>query len=295
MPPQTSLPPVPPRLDLIPHRPPNPPGASSPGATSKVNLKTLSCIARILCLVNIKFHNCHMARKKAERLKAGRVIFRYRHYLIMPSYPQASAHHKDKPLPLPPALRDLPPPPPPERPHSAGADSRILRRPLPCTPGEPPRDKPPPTPPNRSMADWNLRPVPKAPSQMTAVGGETRGSRELSNRHSLPLALPSALDGQRNSNSVGLEHQLVGIYVRLLPNSSVVLVGALSPKSGSQNVLSVNWAKKSHIMFVHLSLQQNVISKDHSATHNITVVQYTKCKCTTMNTQLQEYTVHLLL
>ncbi|KAF4086011.1 hypothetical protein AMELA_G00101290 [Ameiurus melas] len=155
MPPQTSLPPVPPRLDLIPHRPPNPPGASSPGATSK-----------------------------------------------------ASIHHKDKPLPLPPALRDLPPPPPPERPHSAGADSRILRRPLPCTPGEPPRDKPPPTPPNRSMADWNLRPVPKAPSQISAVGGETRGSRELSNRHSLPLALPSALDGQRNNNSAGLEHQL---------------------------------------------------------------------------------------
>ncbi|MCI4385768.1 hypothetical protein PGIGA_G00054570 [Pangasianodon gigas] len=155
MPPQTSLPPVPPRLDLIPHRPPNPPGASSPGATSK-----------------------------------------------------ASTHHKDKPLPLPPALRDLPPPPPPERPHSAGADSRILRRPLPSTPGEPPRDKPPPTPPNRSMADWNIRPVPKAPSQMPAVGGETRGSRELSNRHSLPLALPSALDGQRNSNSTGLEHQL---------------------------------------------------------------------------------------
>ncbi|GAA6101427.1 E3 ubiquitin-protein ligase CBL [Tachysurus ichikawai] len=155
MPPQTSLPPVPPRLDLIPHRPPNPPGASSPGATSK-----------------------------------------------------ASTHHKDKPLPLPPALRDLPPPPPPERPHSAGADSRILRRPLPCTPGEPPRDKPPPTPPNRNMADWNLRPVPKAPSQMPAVGGETRGSRELSNRHSLPLALPSALDAQRNSNSAGVEHQL---------------------------------------------------------------------------------------
>ncbi|KAG5836918.1 hypothetical protein ANANG_G00233770 [Anguilla anguilla] len=36
MAPQASLPPVPPRLDLLQHRPPNPPGASSPGATTKV-------------------------------------------------------------------------------------------------------------------------------------------------------------------------------------------------------------------------------------------------------------------
>lgn len=33
----SSLPPVPPRLDLFPHRPQNPPGASSPGVTSKVS------------------------------------------------------------------------------------------------------------------------------------------------------------------------------------------------------------------------------------------------------------------
>uniref|UniRef100_A0A3B1IPB6 E3 ubiquitin-protein ligase CBL n=1 Tax=Astyanax mexicanus TaxID=7994 RepID=A0A3B1IPB6_ASTMX len=156
MAPPTSLPPVPPRLDLLQHRPPNPPGASSPGATSK-----------------------------------------------------APSHHKDKPLPLPPALRDLPPPPPPDRPHSAGPDNRLPRRPLPCTPGDPPRDKLPPAPPNRNMADWNPRPVPKAPSQPPAVGGETRGSRELSNRHSLPLALPSAMEAQRNNSSVSLDHQLV--------------------------------------------------------------------------------------
>ncbi|KAG9265450.1 E3 ubiquitin-protein ligase CBL isoform X1 [Astyanax mexicanus] len=155
MAPPTSLPPVPPRLDLLQHRPPNPPGASSPGATSK-----------------------------------------------------APSHHKDKPLPLPPALRDLPPPPPPDRPHSAGPDNRLPRRPLPCTPGDPPRDKLPPAPPNRNMADWNPRPVPKAPSQPPAVGGETRGSRELSNRHSLPLALPSAMEAQRNNSSVSLDHQL---------------------------------------------------------------------------------------
>ncbi|KAI4904555.1 hypothetical protein NFI96_029620 [Prochilodus magdalenae] len=155
MPPQASLPPVPPRLDLLQHRPPNPPGASSPGATSKV-----------------------------------------------------PSHHKDKPLPLPPALRDLPPPPPPDRPHSAGADSRLPRRPLPSTPGDLPRDKLPPAPPNRNMVDWNPRPVPKAPSQPPNVGGDSRGTRELSNRHSLPLALPSAMDAQRNNISVSLDHQL---------------------------------------------------------------------------------------
>nr|XP_023681956.1 E3 ubiquitin-protein ligase CBL-like isoform X1 [Paramormyrops kingsleyae] len=144
--PQAALPPVPPRLDLLPHRPPNPSGASSPGATSK-----------------------------------------------------AAAHHKDKPLPLPPTLRDLPPPPPPERPHSAGADARMLRRPLPCTPGDPPRDKLPPAPPNRPTADWTARPVPKAPPQ-------TLGLRDLSNRHSLPLALPS----DTHSGALSLDPQLSG-------------------------------------------------------------------------------------
>uniref|UniRef100_A0A8C1P4Y1 E3 ubiquitin-protein ligase CBL n=1 Tax=Cyprinus carpio TaxID=7962 RepID=A0A8C1P4Y1_CYPCA len=156
--PQPVVPPVPPRLDLIPLRPTNPPGASSPGATSK-----------------------------------------------------AASHHKDKPLPLPPGLRDLPPPPPPDRPHPTGSDNRLPRRPLPSTPGEPPRDKLPPAPPNRNMPDWNSRPVPKAPSQPPA-SGDSRGSRELSNRHSLPLQLPSTLDtraeGQRNNGPPSLDHQL---------------------------------------------------------------------------------------
>lgn len=140
---------------------------------------------------------------------------------------QAASHHKDKPLPLPPALRDLPPPPPPDRPHSAGtaSDGRLQRRPLPCTPGEPPRDKLPPTPPNRPLADWNSRPVPKAPTSSSSSSPSSSsthfsgpeadiraGVRELSNRHSLPLALPSTLDTRadsQNNSSLSLDHQLV--------------------------------------------------------------------------------------
>lgn len=141
---------------------------------------------------------------------------------------QAASHHKDKPLPLPPALRDLPPPPPPDRPHSAGtaSDGRLQRRPLPSTPGEPPRDKLPPAPPNRPLTDWNSRPVPKAPtsssssspssssSHVSGLEADIRaGARELSNRHSLPLALPSTLDtrsdAQKNNSSLSLDHQLV--------------------------------------------------------------------------------------
>uniref|UniRef100_A0AAV2JBS7 E3 ubiquitin-protein ligase CBL n=1 Tax=Knipowitschia caucasica TaxID=637954 RepID=A0AAV2JBS7_KNICA len=43
--------------------------------------------------------------------------------------PTKTSSHRDKPLPVPPALRELPPPPPPERPVAVGQ-----RRPLPLTP-----------------------------------------------------------------------------------------------------------------------------------------------------------------
>ncbi|XP_076738201.1 E3 ubiquitin-protein ligase CBL-like [Maylandia zebra] len=47
------------------------------------------------------------------------------------------ATHRDKPLPLPPALREPPPPLPPERPSLVGQESRLQRRPLPSTPDQP--------------------------------------------------------------------------------------------------------------------------------------------------------------
>ncbi|XP_051933905.1 E3 ubiquitin-protein ligase CBL isoform X2 [Hippocampus zosterae] len=174
--PQSSLPPVPPRLDLLPHRPPNPPGASSPGVTAK-----------------------------------------------------AASHHKDKPLPLPPALRDLPPPPPPDRPHASASSSegRLPRRPLPCTPA--------PTSSSSSSS-----------SQVSVLGVDMRaGVRELSNRHSLPLALPSALDArtdpQKNNNSLSLDHQLNFVSVvghdynnpKVKPSSSANAIYALASRSSS--------------------------------------------------------------
>ncbi|XP_019748290.1 E3 ubiquitin-protein ligase CBL isoform X2 [Hippocampus comes] len=174
--PQSSLPPVPPRLDLLPHRPPNPPGASSPGVTAK-----------------------------------------------------AASHHKDKPLPLPPALRDLPPPPPPDRPHASASSSegRLPRRPLPCTPA--------PTSSSSSST-----------SQVSVLGVDMRaGVRELSNRHSLPLALPSALDTrtdpQKNNNSLSLDQQLNFVSVvghdynnpKVKPSSSANAIYALASRPSS--------------------------------------------------------------
>uniref|UniRef100_A0A8C5PFE1 E3 ubiquitin-protein ligase CBL n=1 Tax=Leptobrachium leishanense TaxID=445787 RepID=A0A8C5PFE1_9ANUR len=106
-----------------------------------------------------------------------------------------SAHHKDKPLPVPPTLRDLPPPPPPDRPHSMVADSRSQRRPLPSTPA----DKPPSYPSVRPSDSWTSRAVPKAPTPSLAPGGDFwAGGKELTNRHSLPFTLPLHVDDRRD-------------------------------------------------------------------------------------------------
>ncbi|KAM8927441.1 E3 ubiquitin-protein ligase CBL isoform 2-T2 [Pelodytes ibericus] len=142
--PQASLPPVPPRLDLLPQRPPNSSGACSPATSSKVP----SC-----------------------------------------------AHHKDKPLPVPPTLRDLPPPPPPDRPLSMVGDSRPQRRPLPSTPA----DKPLPFASVRPTDSWNPRSVPKAPTPSLSQGSDSwTGGKELTNRHSLPFTLPSHVDERKD-------------------------------------------------------------------------------------------------
>ncbi|XP_054580548.1 E3 ubiquitin-protein ligase CBL [Eptesicus fuscus] len=106
----------------------------------------------------------------------------------------AGALHKDKPLPAPPTLRDLPPPPPPDRPYSGGAEARPQRRPLPCTPADSSsRDKLPPVPSSRLGESWLPRPIPRVPA-VTPSPGEPWTGRELTARHSLPFSLPSQME-----------------------------------------------------------------------------------------------------
>ncbi|KAM4651275.1 E3 ubiquitin-protein ligase CBL [Discoglossus pictus] len=164
--PQASLPPVPPRLDLLQQRPSNSTGACSPAVTSKA---------------------------------------------------PSSLNHKDKPLPIPPTLRDLPPPPPPDRPHSMSGDSRPQRRPLPSTPAE----KSLPMLTNRPADQWLHRSVPKAPTSNLAPNDPWTGGRELTNRHSLPFTLPSHVDERRERHGSTQSLDTTGI------SASVELLGAL--------------------------------------------------------------------
>ncbi|XP_043936986.1 E3 ubiquitin-protein ligase CBL [Protopterus annectens] len=118
--------------------------------------------------------------------------------------------HKDKPLPVPPTHRDLPPPPPPDRPHVIGTEVRPPRRPLPVAPGDiPTRDRPPPAPPNRTQEAWQQRPSAKA---QTLCPGDAWAGRELTNRHSLPLSLPSQMDSRpevhKHSSTTSLDNTI---------------------------------------------------------------------------------------
>ncbi|XP_076968787.1 E3 ubiquitin-protein ligase CBL isoform X3 [Tamandua tetradactyla] len=152
MAPQASLPPVPPRLDLLQQRVSTSSSASGSGIVCKATSGSL---------------------------------------------------HKDKPLPIPPTLRDLPPPPPPDRPYSVGAETRPQRRPLPCTPGDcPSRDKLLPVPSSRLGESWLPRPIPKIPV-IAPSPGEPWTGRELTNRHSLPFSLPSHSEPRTDVSRLG--------------------------------------------------------------------------------------------
>ncbi|KAM9298997.1 E3 ubiquitin-protein ligase CBL [Gastrophryne carolinensis] len=150
--PQAGLPPVPPRLDLLPQRAQISQGASSPSIISKAT---------------------------------------------------SSLHHKDKPLPIPPTLRDLPPPPPPDRPHSIVGEGRPQRRPLPLTPAE----KPLSFTSSRPSEAWHIHSAHQAPPPNLASSVPWPGGKELSNRHSLPFVLSTQVDewGDRHGSSLSLD------------------------------------------------------------------------------------------
>uniref|UniRef100_A0A2K6SRD1 E3 ubiquitin-protein ligase CBL n=1 Tax=Saimiri boliviensis boliviensis TaxID=39432 RepID=A0A2K6SRD1_SAIBB len=149
--------------------------------------------------------------------------------------------HKDKPLPVPPTLRDLPPPPPPDRPYSVGAESRPQRRPLPCTPGDcPSRDKLPPVPSSRLGDSWLPRPIPKVPVSAPSSSDPWTG-RELTNRHSLPFSLPSQMEPRPDVPRLGSTFSL---DTSMSMNSSP-LVGAecdhpkIKPSSSANAIYSL--------------------------------------------------------
>lgn len=150
-----------------------------------------------------------------------------------------SLHHKDKPLPVPPTLRDLPPPPPPDRPHSMVGDNRPQRRPLPSTPAE----KPLPVPSSRPDP-WHVRSVPKAPTPSLNPSDPWTGAKELTNRHSLPFTLPSHVDDKRvdrhgstqsldNAGTSGCAELLAGLDMddpKVKPSSSANAIYSLASR-----------------------------------------------------------------
>lgn len=150
-----------------------------------------------------------------------------------------SLHHKDKPLPVPPTLRDLPPPPPPDRPHSMVGDNRPQRRPLPSTPAE----KPLPIPSSRPDP-WHIRSVPKAPTPSLNPSDPWTGAKELTNRHSLPFTLPSHVDDKRvdrhgstqsldNAGTSGCVELLAGLDLddpKVKPSSSANAIYSLASR-----------------------------------------------------------------
>ncbi|KAK5917679.1 hypothetical protein CgunFtcFv8_002501 [Champsocephalus gunnari] len=124
-----------------------------------------------------------------------------------------SVTHRDKPLPLPPALRELPPPPPPERPSPSliGQDCRLQRRPLPSTPDQsawasnymvprpatkvlPPTSSVCPSPPNgdaiKPQAATNAVYCLAARSLSAMASAERPPSDEEENEYMSPTSLP---------------------------------------------------------------------------------------------------------
>ncbi|KAG7516257.1 E3 ubiquitin-protein ligase CBL-like [Solea senegalensis] len=144
------------------------------------------------------------------------------------------ATHRDKPLPLPPALRDLPPPPPPERPSLLSQDSRLQRRPLPSTPDQP-----------AWAANYMVpRPATKAPAALSSAVQSNEASGEGSKTQSATNAvyclaarsLPASvvLSGEKSSSSDCEENEYMSPTSLPVTNPLSVITGCLVPPPPSQ-------------------------------------------------------------
>ncbi|XP_055370421.1 E3 ubiquitin-protein ligase CBL-like isoform X2 [Betta splendens] len=146
--------------------------------------------------------------------------------------PKIAATHRDKPLPLPPALRELPPPPPPERP-SLAQDSRLQRRPLPSTPDQ-----------SIWAANYMVpRPPTKAPltlsstSQSNGTSGDGSKLQSATNAvyclaaRSLPASVPTS--GEKPSSD-GDENEYMSPTSLPVSGSPWVITGSLVPPPPAQ-------------------------------------------------------------
>ncbi|KAM4620746.1 E3 ubiquitin-protein ligase CBL-like isoform 2-T2 [Polymixia lowei] len=144
------------------------------------------------------------------------------------------APHRDKPLPLPPALRELPPPPPPERPSPLPAhDTRLQRRPLPSTPDQP-----------GWAANYMVpRPVAKTPSALGSApqsnGASTEGGKTPVATNAIyclaarPLPAPAALSSEKAASDCE-ENEYMSPTSLPASGAPWVIPGAVVPPPASQ-------------------------------------------------------------
>ncbi|KAK0148763.1 E3 ubiquitin-protein ligase CBL [Merluccius polli] len=145
------------------------------------------------------------------------------------------APHRDKPLPLPPALRELPPPPPPERPSPVPTpqDVRLQRRPLPSTPDQPSWAANYMVP--RPVCKSLLPAVPPAPLQTNGAGAEVAKTPAATNiiycqaSRSFPAAAAAAVVSDDKVHSEGEENEYMSPTSLPASGAPWVIPGALVP------------------------------------------------------------------
>ncbi|KAM3601946.1 uncharacterized protein V6R79_021810 [Siganus canaliculatus] len=143
-----------------------------------------------------------------------------------------AATHRDKPLPLPPALRELPPPPPPERPSLVGQDTRLQRRPLPSTPDQQAwaSNYMVPRPATKAM------PVLSSAPQTNGTSGEGSKAQAATNAvYCLATRNLSAVTSGEKASSDCEENEYMSPTSLPVSASPWVLTGSLVPPPPAQN------------------------------------------------------------